>query len=80
MIAGAAHLTAGDRAPRSAPPLRFAPTDDRIMLLGKISLLGDNSGGWPPYPLALRPAQISSPALAACRSCATSPGTLPHRD
>jgi hypothetical protein len=68
MIAGAAQLTAGDHAPRSAPPLRFAPTGDQIMLPGKRSSLGDNSGGWPPYPLALRPTRISSPALAACRS------------
>jgi hypothetical protein len=53
-------------------------TGARITLQGKKIFVVDDARGWPPYPLALRPAQISSLELAAYRSGATCLEASPH--
>jgi hypothetical protein len=51
----------------------------RITLQGKKIFATDETRGWPSYPLALQPVQISSPELAAYRSGATFLEASPRR-
>jgi hypothetical protein len=68
------------------PPRAWIRANDAIRAVsGRITLQGKRSsprmrpGAGRRTPLALRPVQISSPELAACRSGATCLGALPHR-
>jgi hypothetical protein len=67
------------RAPRFTPPLWFVLISDRITLLGKDLRHRITPEVGHHTPVALRPAQISSPELAARRSDATCPEASPRR-